>query len=104
LDNESKFHLVNWKKDCTSLHLRGLEIRSLVTFNQALLGVYGGLLWTKRLFGVNCEVVDKKYDSLAGGWCMNVVVGPYEVSLWKYIWRGWDAFSSFVTVGVGDGS
>jgi len=36
LDNESKFRLVNWKKVCT-LYLGGLGIRSLLTFNQALL-------------------------------------------------------------------
>jgi hypothetical protein len=31
------------------------------------------------------QVVDKHYGSLAGGWCTNVVIGPYGVSLWKHI-------------------
>lgn len=50
------------------------------------------------------KVVDMKYCSLAGGWCANVAFGPYGVSLWKYIRRGCDAFSSFVKVVVGNGS
>jgi hypothetical protein len=37
LDSNAKFHLVNWKKVCTP-HLGVLRIRSLLTFNQALLG------------------------------------------------------------------
>jgi len=36
LDNEFKFHLVNWKKGFTPLNLGGLRIRSLLTFNQAM--------------------------------------------------------------------
>jgi hypothetical protein len=37
VDYEPKFHLVNWKKVCTPI-LGGLGIRSLTSFNQALLG------------------------------------------------------------------
>jgi hypothetical protein len=42
LDDEHKFHLVNWKKVCTPIQVEGLKIRSLTTFNQALLGKW---LW-----------------------------------------------------------
>jgi hypothetical protein len=38
LENEPKFHLVNWKKACTPIPLGGLGIKSLSDFNQALLG------------------------------------------------------------------
>jgi hypothetical protein len=37
-----------------------------------------------------------------GGWCTKSVIGPYGVSLWKQIRRGWDTFSSFASVKVGD--
>jgi hypothetical protein len=33
LNNQPKFHLVNWKKVCTPLSLGGLVIRNLLTFN-----------------------------------------------------------------------
>jgi hypothetical protein len=42
LDNEPKFHLVNWKKVGTPIQLGGLGIMSLTTFNLALLGKW---LW-----------------------------------------------------------
>lgn len=38
LENESTFHLVNWKKVCIPLYLGRLGITNLLTFNQALLG------------------------------------------------------------------
>ena len=46
----------------------------------------------------------KKYGNLGGGLCTKGVTRLYEVSLWKHIRRGWDAFSSFGSVEVGDGS
>jgi hypothetical protein len=65
LDDEPKFHLVNWKKVCSPIHFGGLGIKSLSTFNQALLGKW---LWR---FAVEREafwrqIVDKKYGSLVG--------------------------------------
>ena len=35
---EFKFHLVNWNQICAPIRYGGLAIRSLLTFNQALLG------------------------------------------------------------------
>jgi len=32
------------------------------------------------------------------------VVGPFGVGVWKYIRKGWEVFSRFVTYEVGDGS
>lgn len=37
-----------------------------------------------------------------GGWCSNVVIGPYGMILWKHIRRGWDAFLSFVGIEEGN--
>jgi hypothetical protein len=52
LDDEPKFHLVNWKKVCSPIHLGGLGIRSLSTFNQSSwVSGCGDLLWRERIFG-----------------------------------------------------
>jgi hypothetical protein len=48
-------------------------------------------------------VVETKYDSTRRGWCSKEVVGPFGVGVWKYIRRGWRAFSQFVRYEVGDG-
>jgi hypothetical protein len=45
-----------------------------------------------------------KYSSSWGGWCSSKPVGAFGVGVWKFIRKGWDSFSSFTTVVVGDGS
>lgn len=40
--------------------------------------------------------------SLVGVWCTKSVTGSYGVSLWRQIRRGWDTFSSYASVEVGD--
>jgi hypothetical protein len=76
---------------------------SLLTFNQAQLEKW---LWRyaaeREAFWQH--VVDKKYASLPGGWRSKVVTRLYGVSLRKHIRRGWDTFSSFVNIEVGDSS
>jgi hypothetical protein len=62
---------------------------------------YGGMLWREAFLR---WIVNKKYGSLAGDWCTNVVNGPYRVSFWKTNRRVSDAFSSFVSIEVGDNS
>ena len=39
-----------------------------------------------------------------GGWCTDVVKGPYGVSLWKNIRKEWNLFSQYLSFVVGDGS
>jgi hypothetical protein len=56
----------------------------------------------ERLFGDKSWI--KNMAVWQAGWCSKVVTRPYGVSLWKHIRRGWDTFSSFVTIEVGDGS
>jgi hypothetical protein len=38
LEEKPKFHLVNWSQICAPLRARGLAVRNLKSFNQALLG------------------------------------------------------------------
>jgi hypothetical protein len=47
-------------------------------------------------------VVNAKYSSNWGGWCSNVVRGPYGVCLWKNICREWLSFSKHLSFMVGD--
>jgi len=49
-------------------------------------------------------VVDSKYGSSWGGWCSLELAGAYGVGVWKNIRKGWDSFSSFTRVVVGDGT
>jgi hypothetical protein len=60
---------------------RGLAVRNLKLFNEAYLGKW---LWK---YGLEQEalwrkVVDRKYNSLEGGWSTTVIKGPHGVSLW----------------------
>jgi hypothetical protein len=57
--------------------------------------------------GAQCfvEIGDEvKYGSVKGGWCSLPVTGPYGVSVWKFIRRGWDNVAKFLRFEVGDGS
>jgi hypothetical protein len=72
-------------------------------FNQALLEKWLWRYGTERE-ALWWQVVEVKYGSLLGGWCSEVVRGPYVVSLSKNIRRGWDSFCPFLSFTVGDGS
>lgn len=101
MGKETKFHLVKWSKICELIQNGGLNIRNLRRFNQAILGKW---LWR---FGTDREalwwrVVDAKYGSSWGGWCSDVIWGPYGVSLWKHIRREQPSFSKHITFEVGD--
>uniref|UniRef100_A0A2N9FVR5 Reverse transcriptase domain-containing protein n=1 Tax=Fagus sylvatica TaxID=28930 RepID=A0A2N9FVR5_FAGSY len=102
LGEELKFHLVSWPKICEPIRSGGLAIWNLRRFNQALLGKW---LWR---YGCDREafwrrVVEAKYGSLWGGWCSNDIRGPYGVSLWKNIRKGWESFSKHLFLKVGNG-
>ena len=49
-------------------------------------------------------MIEVKYGSVRGGWCSLPVTGPYGVSVWKFIRRGWDNVAKFLRFEVGDGS
>jgi hypothetical protein len=42
IGDEAKFHLVNWYRICSPLHLGGLGVHTFIQFNRALLGKW---LW-----------------------------------------------------------
>ena len=44
-----------------------------------------------------------KYGCEWGDWCTSSVSGPYGVSLWKNIRRGWLSLSLYILYDVGDG-
>jgi hypothetical protein len=74
LNEEFKYHLVNWDKVYSPISEGGLGIRKLIVFNQALLGKW---LWR---YAYEREawwriVVDAKYSSEWGGWHFVDTVG-----------------------------
>ena len=85
-----------------SLQSGGLAIRDLRRFNQSLLGKW---LWRygSEMKALWRSVIEVKYGSLWGGWCLKMGKGPYGVSLWKFIRRGWDAFYHHCFFLLGDG-
>lgn len=56
------------------------------------------------ILSVCLKVVEVKYGSMWGGWCSNPIQGPYGMSLWKTIRKGWNRFTRWVNFRVGDGS
>jgi hypothetical protein len=103
LEDERKFHLVNWKTACLPLHGGGLGIRNIAIFNKALLGKW---LWrySTETTSLWRQVIDSKYGGQGRDWCSNRVRATHGVSLWKHIRAGWDVFSNHVSYKLGDGS
>jgi hypothetical protein len=103
MNEEFKYHLVEWDKVCTPIDEGGLGIRNIRRFNQALLGKWlwrfaheEGAWWR--------SVLVAKYGSDWGGWRSGVISGSHGVGLWKYICMGWQNFRRFFKYDVGEGS
>jgi len=47
--------------------------------------------------------VVSKFGSLWDGWCSLEPIGTFGLGLWKNIRKGWDTFSGFVRLKVGNG-
>ena len=103
LGDEPKFHLVNWTTVCTPLSSGGLGIRNLRISKVALLGKW---LWRfgQERDAPGRQVIEGKYGCDWGGWCSSLFFGPYGVSLWKNIRRGWPSLSRFILYEIVDGS
>jgi hypothetical protein len=91
LNDEAKFHLVDWDTVCSPISEGGLGIRSLRKFNQALLGKWlwryaheDGAWWRSILVA--------KYGSSRNGWRSRDISESHGVGLWKYICMGWSKF------------
>ena len=103
LNDEFKYHLVNWNKVCSPISEGVLGIRKLRVFNQALLGKW---LWryTHEREAWWRIVMDAKYGSEWGGWHSVDTIGPHGVGLWRFISRGWRLFSSHTRFDPANGS
>jgi hypothetical protein len=103
MNDDFKYHLVEWDKVCTPIDEGGLGIRNIRRFNQALLGkwlwrfAYEEGAWWR-------SVLVAKYGSDWGGWRSGVISGSHGVGLWKFICMGWQNFRRFFKYDPGEGS
>jgi hypothetical protein len=81
----------------------GLGVKNFIYSNQALLGK-----WLRRFATENDafwrKMVALKYGSNLGDWVFGVVHGPYGASVWKYVRKGWEKFSTYIKLEVGNGT
>ena len=103
MNDEVKFHLVDWAKVCSPIDEGGLGLRNMRRFNQALVGKWlwrfaheEGAWWR--------SVLVAKYGSVWGDWQTGAITGAHGVGLWKYISMGWQFFKSHIRFIPGEGS
>ncbi len=63
---------------------------------------YGGMLWRERLIGDGQQIKNMVVKREVGALMLSL--GHMGVSLQEHIKCGWDVFSSFVSIEVGDGA
>ena len=98
-----KYPLVAWERVCLLVKLGGLGIRSVASFNQALLGKW---LWR---FGHEVthlwrRVISTKYSEGHGGWYTKLFRRTHGCGLWRSIHEGWESFSKHLSFIVGEGT
>jgi hypothetical protein len=103
MGDETKFHLVNWHRVCSSIKASGLGVRDVIKFNQALLGKW---MWrySQEHDALWRSMIEMKYGSVRGGWSSLPVMGSYSVSVWKFIRTRWDNVAKYLRFEVGEGS
>ncbi|XP_075665064.1 putative mitochondrial protein AtMg00310 [Castanea sativa] len=96
-----KYPLVAWKKVCLPVEMGGLGIRSVVSFNQALLGKW---LWRYGHEVTNLwrRVISTKYGEGQEGWSTKVCRRTHGCGLWRSINEGWESFSKHLSFVVGE--
>jgi hypothetical protein len=87
-----------------SYKIKWFGVKNLIYFNHALLEKWLWCYATERE-GLWRLVVETKYDSLKGAWCIEEVASPFSVGvwMWMYIRKGWEVIFTFVIYEVGDG-
>ena len=80
-----------------------LGIRSVVSFNQVLLGKW---LWRYGHEDTHLwrRVVSIKYGEGQGGWYSKVCRRTHGCDLWRSIDEGWESFSKHLSFVVGEGT
>ena len=86
-----KYPLVAWENVCLPVKLGGLGIRSVASFNQALLGKW---LWHygHEVTHLWWRVISTKYGEGQRGWCMKMCRRTHGCGLWRRIHEGWESF------------
>ena len=85
------------------IKLGGLGIRSVVSFNQALLGKW---LWRygHEVTHLWWRVISTKYGEGQGGWSTKVCRRAHGCDLWRSIHEGWESFSKHLSFVMGEGT
>ena len=98
-----KYPLVAWEKVCLPVEMGGLGLRSVVSFNQALLGKW---LWRygHEVSHLWRRLISTKYGEGQGGWCTKVCRWTHGCGLWRSIYGGWESFSKHLSFVVGEGT
>ena len=88
---------------CLPVEMGGFGIRSVVSFNQALLGKW---LWRYGRKDTHLwqRVISIKYGEGQGGWCSKVCRRSHGCGLWRSIDEGWKSFSKHLSFIVGEGT
>ena len=96
-----KYPLVAWENVCLPVEMGGLGIRSVVSFNQTLLGKW---LWRYGHEDTHLwrRVISIKYGEGQGGWCSKVCRRIHGCGLWRSIEEGWESFSKHLPFVVGE--
>ena len=81
---DKKIHLVKWKTVCSRKENGGLGLRSLFTFNRALLGKWNWCFAMEDKYTWR-KVICLKYGVEDEGRFSNCPKGSYGVGLWKHI-------------------
>ena len=98
---EQKPHLVRWPIVCVEKSKGGLGVKSLGTFNRALLGkwVWHFTFERKALWN---QVIRRKYGEERGGWRSCEAREAYGVRLWKAISKMGHLVTPYFDFVVGD--